>query len=336
MANKDFEYIGIDDGFAETDLVNEKGQSFVIKSSARSGKNQAISVGIGEDSGAQEIGEYRTEDGVIYTVGIEDGESTHSNAYPLSDLNRVIVHHAMHRAGLSGKKVKICTGLPVNMFYSGYTKNERFTEKKVNNLKGRTVLPVNGDESIEVIEHIIIPECVAGWFDYLIDDNGKKRDGVDMNAPIAVVDIGGNTTDVAAIVRKEVDLSRSGSIKCGVIHARNDIKKEILDAFDLDELSFSNLDMALSEGKIRIFGKTQDVSEIVTEVKLAIIGRIHRDIELKLGKASEFEKVIFIGGGSIVFDRHISNWFRNFHRVTKPSIANARGMRKYIQYVAQA
>ena len=54
----------------------------------------------------QRVFEYETDD-TLFAVGEVDGEPTHFDGYPFSGLNRAIVQHALHEAGL-GRTVGAC------------------------------------------------------------------------------------------------------------------------------------------------------------------------------------------------------------------------------------
>lgn len=331
--------VGVDDGFSQTCICTDSLETLIIPSSARSGKNKKVSLSF--TSGEDEDMEYEIkkddEESSFFTF-TKDGEPTHSNAYPFSELNRSIVHHALHSAGLSGASLRVCSGLPVSMFYNGFEPNESNKTKKVHNLLNRKVHPSKKDDSsdITIVEHVVIPEGIASWFDYIITSNGKVRRGIDPAAPIAFVDIGGNTTDVAVIKDSRIDLSRSGSIRAGVIHVRELLKIEILRAFDLDDIPADEMGRAIRTGGCKIYGKQEDVSSFLADSVSDVSGQIKRDLEIKLGKGSDLDKVVFVGGGSLLFSDVVgSKMFRNGSISSNPELSNARGMMKYIKYAHQ-
>ena len=88
-------YVGVDDGFANTDIVVLQGgritTKLAIASRARSGI-QGTSV-IGETDGA--ISPCYQTGGTQFTVGeMPDAESARFDDYPFSNMNRAIVAHA--------------------------------------------------------------------------------------------------------------------------------------------------------------------------------------------------------------------------------------------------
>ena len=62
--------------------------------------------------------------------------------------------------------------------------------------------------------HEVIPEALAAWYDYVIVtlDDGVTLDADRLNAPVAIVDIGGRTTDYVVVQDQGVVHGSSGSL----------------------------------------------------------------------------------------------------------------------------
>ena len=87
--------IGLDDGYAFTKVAIPDGRLIAIPSRARIGRSNVTWLNGSE----QRVFEYETDD-TLFAVGEVDGEPTHFDGYPFSGLNRAIVQHALHEAGL--------------------------------------------------------------------------------------------------------------------------------------------------------------------------------------------------------------------------------------------
>ena len=61
--------------------------------------------------------------------------------------------------------------------------------------------------------------------------------------------------------------------------------------------------------------------------------RIEQETRRRLGRGAELERVLFVGGGSVVLADAIRHWFPNQAIAPHPAFANARGMLKYLRYV---
>jgi plasmid segregation protein ParM len=318
--------VAIDDGYAQTKLFGEGpdgGKRFMMRSSVRPGR-----FGLMRLSGEGRIGSYVTEEGEEFTVSEEiEGENTQFNGFHVSTMNRVLVHHALAAAGYGGEDVKLVTGLPVGDFFTKGRKNDAsIAAKEANLLKG--VTSVSGDAMAHVRRVIVGCQALAAFVDYFVDDDLNERDvTVDK---VAVVDMGGRTTDIALILDGQAfDPSRSGTENVGVLDVYTALSTAIGTEFKTrDEHPLAVLDRTIRTGTIKLWGKHQDVSGLVAAAVAEQQAKISREIERKLGGASDLDAVLFVGGGSALF-KGIADMFPNGHQVEDPEFANARGLFKY-------
>ena len=125
-------FIGVDDGHYAIKIVAETGETFSVPSRGAIGKHLITLKG--EDEGIF----YDTEEGQTFTVSefLPRFEDTRFLEYPRSQLNRVLVHDALRRAGYGGRNVRITTGLPVSYYYMpNGEKNQTLIDSKVANLR---------------------------------------------------------------------------------------------------------------------------------------------------------------------------------------------------------
>ena len=331
--NKDLIQVGVDDGYAMTkvafSLPNGQVHLLKIPSRARAGSHGISSIG----AKANEIdGSYITDDVEFVVADDIDGEGTRFDDYPFSSLNRVIIHHALRLAGLAGKSIKIGTGLPVAHYFSGPGGKPNMTiiNKKNNNL----MLPVkslSGPSCAEIVSPHVLAEGVAAWVDYLVDNKGNITSNP--TNPAAIIDIGGRTTDCVTVLPGwKVDNKRSGTANIGVLNLMESITERVAAKFDLMDLRQSTLDNCLTTRKVRLWNKEHDITDIITTAKKEIGDQIHREIQRQIGRGHEFEKVLFVGGGAVVFDM-IQKYYPNAAMPKDPEFANARGILKYITHV---
>lgn len=327
--SKDLILVGVDDGYAMTKVALPDGRLFKIPSRARSGGSGISSIG-GDDNSLD--GCYTTEDLDFVVADHIDGEGTRYDDYPFSAHNRVIVHHALRMAGLSGKSVKIGTGLPVAHFFSGAnaTTNVNLISRKSTNLRTE-VRSTAGLPCADIVESCVLAEGVAAWVDYSVDDKGNVV--VNPSAPAAIIDIGGRTTDCVTILPGwKVDNKRSGTANIGVLNLMEDIAQKVSAKFDLMDIKQTTLDNCLTTGRIKLWNKDFDISQIVETSKKEIGEQILREIQRQIGRGHEFEKVLFVGGGAVIFDM-IQQKYPNAAMPVNPEYSNARGILKYMTHV---
>jgi plasmid segregation protein ParM len=325
--------VGLDDGYAYTKLVLPDGRMFAIPSRARLGKANVTWI----DSAEQRIFEYETE-AQVFAVGEVDGESTEFDTYPFSGLNRAIVQHGLQQAGLEGHSVHAVSGLPVGSFYlkDGSRREETLTRKRTS-LKQR-VQPLDGRVSAGVAFHEVIPEALAAWYDHVIieSDDGVQLEPERLHAPLAVVDIGGRTTDYVVVADQAVAHNSSGSLRCGMLDVKREVGEGIRARFDLDVVRERTVEAAIQSGVVRLFGKDQEVKELVQRAQRQLVERLHSETQRQLGRGAELERILFVGGGTLALAAHIQDWFPNQAVAEHPAFANARGMLKYLRYVCEA
>tara|TARA_R110002049_G_scaffold309264_1_gene519414 strand:+ start:8945 stop:10039 length:1095 start_codon:yes stop_codon:yes gene_type:complete len=329
--------VGLDDGYAYTKVALADGRLFSVPSRARIGASGVTWIRAQE----QRIFEYETG-GAIYSVGAVDGEETSFDEYPGSALNRVIVQHALQQAGLSGRSVHLVTGLPVGVYYrnDGQLRQGGIDQKR-DSLK-LTVDPrltVRGRQAptlkVSVAFHEVIPEALAAWYDHVIvlQADGVTLDADRLNAPIAIVDIGGRTTDYVVVQDQGIVHGSSGSLNRGMLHVKSRFVDLVQEQFDLSGLGEQSIARAVERQQLRLHGRDHDVSALVATAKRELVELLYGETRRKLGLGAELDQVLFVGGGSAALAADIGNWFPNQTIADHAAFANARGMLKYLQFV---
>jgi len=329
------EFIGVDDGHYAVKVFTERGECFSIPSRARAGKHLIAWQGHGTEG--SDGGIYTTEEGVTYTVHehLSECDDTRFRDYPKSPLNRVLVHHALRKAGYADKQVSIATGLPVSYFYVGGNKNEELIDAKVANLK-RSVQCDSGP-CAQIMENAVTTEAIAAYFDQIMNLDGSPSAAYEevQGASIGVIDVGGKTTDCAVILPggSHVDTGRSGSSEVGVLKLNDGVEAALRTRFGFDNVPPRMIEAAISTGTIKIYGKDESVKGMVHEAKEALAEAIMNNVRSKIGSGKDLDWVLFVGGGSIVMREQLAKHFPHCRFPDQPEFANARGMLKIVKYV---
>jgi plasmid segregation protein ParM len=193
-----------------------------VKSRCLHGIHQILSMG----GGAGSINESYQTSGEEYTTSSDSGalagyaETRHMH-YQTSAMNRVLVHHALHRAGFAGQEVQIIVGLPLSDYFDGEKKNEALIEAKIRSLRTPVAPLAAGVEPVVIGDVHVRAEGVMAYFDQLYDANGAINEEfarITAKRPIAIADIGGKTCNIVVITegeQKGIYRQRSGSELCG-------------------------------------------------------------------------------------------------------------------------
>lgn len=329
--------VGCDDGHFGIKQVSESPggklvQTFV--SSRLATGAQMISLSDKEDN------VYQTESGQIYTVSETLPHiDTRFSDYGVSDINRVLVHHALVQSGLGGKAVKVVTGLPVDDYFVGGKPNKEFIDRKVKNLTEKTVTNKNTDITCaKIVAHNVQPEGICAFYDLLIKDDGTLNAEIAelvKSGSVGIIDIGGKTTDCAVIVNggKAIDPTRSGTSVIGALSLNIAVEARIKEELRIDQLTSTQIDKAVLTSKIKIFGKDHDCAAIVNDEKARLANEIIVATRRHMRDGADLERVFFVGGGSLLLKEQLASMYPHAEFVNDPQFANARGMYKIARYV---
>ena len=325
--------VGLDDGYAYTKVALPDGRLIVVPSRARVGHAGVTWI----HEAQQRIFEYETED-TVYAVGAVEGAPTQFEGYPWSGLNRAITQHALQVAGLAGRTIHAVSGLPVSTFYRQRGEHrEAAIARKRDSLK-QAVRPLSDALPAGIAFHAVIPEALAAWYDAVIVERDGKAllDEARVAVPIAIVDIGGRTTDYVVVKDQGILHASSGSLQCGMLDVKQLVEAGIQERFDLESLSEPIVAHAVEHGVVRLHGKDYGVEALVEAAKQEVIERLHAETRRQLGLGVELDRVLFVGGGNVALADHIAHWFPHQAIADHPAFANARGMLKDLRYVCEA
>lgn len=323
--------LGLDDGFDETKIALPNGDCIRIPSLAKSGVSDMISI----DEAEALVFIYETPDGTFTTGRVLESDSTAFDGYPVSAMNRVIVSHALRVAGLNASHLlSICTGLPLKRIYRSSSLNKPLIASKIANLMKNDVKARDGYSLPIISKHRVLAEGLAAWFDYVIERDGngnliKNTDNYEKRT--AIIDIGGRTTDIAVVKSGTLEYQRSSTLEVGMLTVKELIKEVVFDEMDGVELTNEQIYTALNEGRVKLWGRWENVSTIVKNSQEEVSRRIYAESMRKLKKAADIDDVIFVGGTVNRFGSLLDNWFRNQSIADMPEFANARGMQKFTE-----
>lgn len=320
----------VDDGYAQMKIAFGDPESDVpptldsVRSSASYGSLGSLSGGA--------VGAYETDGGKV-TMTVSDeirGEATNFDGFHTSPLNRILMAHTLISVGLGGKKVDLWAALPVKDFFlSQSALNKELIDKKKENLREPVISLVHGVECAEYGSINIGCQAVSAIIDYaLTDDLTERNESMDR---IAVVDIGGRTTDIAYVIGgNRLDNDRSGTQNIGVLEVQNKLDALICERFRLTSSQFAPkvLDDALRSGKIKVFGKHEDITDLIARATPEPSARLETMIRQKIGDGAELDAILFVGGGAKLFSA-AAKGFRNAVIPQDPEFSNARGLYKY-------
>jgi len=314
------------------------------KSRASAGLQQVMSVG------NQHSSAYETE-GQQFTVA--NGQAllrtmdTRMVNYPISDLNRVLVNHALSEVGLGGESVYLVTGLPVDQYYKESKPNVDLIENKMKSLAKPVVRVGTGLPMANIVRQKVVSEGIAAFYDALISHDGSKNAEIQQliaRRPVAVVDMGGKTLDIAVVIEnvRGVYGEQSGTNDIGVLSLITKVGARLKSQFNLSNDPPANyVEEALRTKQYEFFGQMHDVSQIIEQACREYLAEVANFFVAKVGDGSDLGAVLFVGGGAALIQSALGDAaFAVVYQgrclvADEPEYANARGMWKFANFLVK-
>lgn len=325
-------FVGGDDGYDETDITTSLGDCFRRPSMAKAGEDSQVSLGA---SKKKTFG-YKTGDGQFVVGDLRDPDTTAFDEYPVSGMNRAIVMHALREARLTDEhEVVLCTGLPIKRFYVGSGINQKLVKAKRESLLRNDVIANDGYKLPKIVEHTVVAEGIAAWFDLVLNrnENGDLVMDRDMQqSRIAVVDVGGRTTDVGLIGDANLDMDSSTTIDVGMLSIKRALREKIKEKYQT-EPTIPKINEAIRTGRMKLFGDdVSDLPQLLEEVSRQTVDRIHSEVRRVLNDGADVDFVYFVGGTVAALSKYMDGWFPHQKMASNPSMANSMGMAKFAEF----
>lgn len=232
---------------------------------------------------------------------------TNNQEYQSSLHNRVLVHHALKKAGINGE-VEVVTTLPIGQFFNvDGSKNHSLIQRKIDNIKG-DIKHLDGSDSVTISSCYVLPEGVPA---FVHAKNELSLSG----SRFLMVDIGGTTTDIL-IINSDNQIENFKSVNLGALKMIKDFSNQVCTTLELSELTDELAVNGLLNGSV-VGVDVSDISKSVIRSFEAVVNEAIADFgELRL-----FDAVIFSGGGANLLN---SNYIQAM-KTKQPQFDNARG-----------
>lgn len=315
------------------------------KSKASSGIQQVMSVGSQHSSAYETEGQQFTVAGGQALLKTMD---TRVVNYPISDLNRVLVNHALADVGLGDHELYLVTGMPVDQYYKESAPNTDLIERKMESLSKPVTRIGAGAPLARIVRQKVVSEAIAAFYDALINHDGTRNPAIAQiidRRPVAVMDFGGKTLDLAVVIEKVRGVygEKSGTENIGVLALMTKIAARIKSQFNLsNDPPAAYVEEAMRTKQYEFFGEMHDVSEIVETACREYLAEAQSFFVSKVGDGSDLGAVIFVGGGAALIrsalgDDAFGDVFRGKRIIAdEPEYANARGMWKFANFIVRA
>lgn len=332
-----------DNGFAYHKLAwfGEKNQIMTTKYTSVIEKTDS---GYSDASG-NPVNRYETLEGVYYVpLNASNPLDLRTGDYSCSAANRVLVNHGLVKIEAAGRPVHLAVTLPFREYYlpDGKVNEERRAQVSNNFLQVVGSSPSDAPQP-QVKGVSVYAECLSAWYDWALDQNGNVNAKLRDQCEIAIVDVGGETTDICAVAydgKLIIDNSASNTKKIGVLDAIKVINEKVganLKSAGVDISSYGNtlprkfIEQIVQTGK-GVFNRQEwDFTEIRNDVLKNQAEIIVSFIAATLRNLGRFDHILVIGGGAIVYQEFLAERLPGAE--FSDEFANARGALKYLKYI---
>lgn len=331
--------VAVDDGFADIKVAwfdkDGKIQTSITPATAQLGWHFT---GIGSNNFTNA---YTTEDQKFTVDGsVPSPVTTRFSEYFCSPLNRVLIHHALKRAGFVNQEIALTTGVTPESYQNNL---DRIAQQKADSL-AKQVFFQQGLEQVvlnNIVSSNIASQTISAYINLLINDAGERNQDLDGKS-VAVVDIGGRTTDYIAVQDIDGEMALISDItyskEIGLLNVYKAIRQSLLKKYDIDFKVRDDLLEISNTGEMRHFGEIIDVSDIVAEAKEAVAREIVEELNYRIKAYPRLQQIIFVGGGAEALATELESAQSKLGSVRgfvheDARYANAKGMLKYATFV---
>ncbi len=218
----------------------------------------------------------------------------------------------------------VVTGLPVQWYAD--------RDKVVGQLKGRHVVRrVNGRQAVQrfaVSDVLVVPQPFGSLFSAILDPDGQIVDETLARGRLGIIDIGTYTTDYVLVDALRYIEKGSGSLPTAMARAYQLIGRSILDTLGLD-LSLHQVDRAVRQGYVTIFGEERDVTWLARPALDAVAEEILAQAATLWGDGRDLKAVLVTGGGALSLGERVRQRYPHARILDGAALANVRGFERY-------
>lgn len=335
--------IGIDNGHFAHKGYDHTGATSLTETRVKVGKDTTVAM---MGNNAQPSRSYATADtlgsSVTYSCGsFRAFERVNPMTFPEVPISRIALHDAVaqHQNGkyLGHEGLSICTGIPLGRYFKNGT--AEVDQVLVDSIKHNLSQPVQhlGRNEAFSLKVEVKPQTFVAWYAYIMEEKRSEQDKSKveliihesrLDDPIAIVDVGGGTTDICVIMDGSMQPEFSGSEFVGSNTIRENLEQLIKQKFEMDSVGAKTLDDAITKKSVFLDGKDWEVLDLYRQAYSSAAEALTSFISRKLSKSlqKELKEIRIIGGGSIDFAASLQKTIARSVLVPEPQFENAKGM----------
>jgi plasmid segregation protein ParM len=225
--------------------------------------------------------------------------------------------------------LNVVTGLPV-AFISD-------KDKVVQRLLGEHRVKRDGrdGQTLKVKDAKVIPQPFGALLALALDNNGKIADKRLASGRVAVIDVGGKTTNLLSVDRLTEVVRQTDSVPVGMWNVARSIRVWLSQNYpDLDPRDHDLMN-AIKRRSIPCEGQTLDLGDVIDAALIPMSEEVIARAGQLWNGAGEMDAILITGGGSLLLGPAIQRHYRHSVVVDDPVYANALGFYRLAQRLGQ-
>lgn len=232
---------------------------------------------------------------------------------------------ALTEATAGSVEMKVVTGLPVAFYDDKESLQARFLGEHKAQREGRR------SQTIRVTECRVIPQPFGTLLAVSLDEQGRIVNREMAEGSVAIIDVGGKTTNLLSVNRLAEIARETASINVGAWDVVRQVREYLADACPDLEMRDHEIVEAITQRRVKYFGEPLDLSEIVQAAVEPLAEQVIAQATQLWNAGARLDAVLVSGGGAHLVGRAIERHFRHAWVVENPVFANVTGYYRFAQ-----
>lgn len=248
---------------------------------------------------------------------------------------RAMFYAMVVQLGLSGQRVAVAVGLPVEMLAD--KGRAEATEKAMAKwMVGQHRFTFGGLESaFEVVKvRANIAQPLGAWLDWGLNEEGQwTRGAAGRTAPALVIDQGFNTLDLFAVEDGKPSDRYTAGDALGMARAAEIISHNVARRYGV-QLTLHQADEQMQrrlngeKPAVYVHGELQDITPEIDQAINSLAADVLMFVRERVKKDAGKFRIILTGGGALALAGRLQRQYPHAEMAAAPALANARGLAK--------
>ncbi len=232
---------------------------------------------------------------------------------------------ALTEATVGSAEIKVVTGLPVAFYDDRERLQARFLGEHRAQREGRR------SQTMRVTECRVIPQPFGALLAVALDDNGRIVNREMAEGAVAIIDVGGKTTNLLSVNRLAEIARETASVNIGAWDVVRQVRDYLAESCPELEMRDHEIVEAITQRQVKYFGEPVDLTYIVETAVEPMAEQVIAQATQLWNSGARLDGVLVAGGGAHLLGEYIERYFRHAWVVDNPVFANVTGYYKFAQ-----